>query len=173
MITTEGPYKPRSGIGEEVITLGNGGKIRKTGQPSNWVNADNTADKQSKGIAHYSYNVGFGSTMPTAAWVDWTAAECDIAGISTAGMDPTKPYERKKVQINVPKSNIATVRLYGGQSGGQLNFHELYERNDDRKARHKALRDAGLTPPFPRADKFIENKHLAQKQVGLTTEGSY
>jgi len=38
MITTEGPYKPRSGIGEEVITLGNGGKIRKTGQPSNWVN---------------------------------------------------------------------------------------------------------------------------------------
>ena len=63
MITTEGPYKPRSGLGEEVITLGNGGKIRKTGQPASWKNADDTADKQSKLVANYSYNVGFGSTI--------------------------------------------------------------------------------------------------------------
>ena len=169
MITTEGPYKPRSGIGEEVITLGNGGKIRKTGQPSSWKNTDDTADKQSKMVANYSYNVGFGSTLPTASWVAWTAAQCDLAGISTAGMDPANPSERKKVEINVPRSNVATTRLYGSSTGGQQNFFELYERGDDRKARHAALRAAGYQPPFPRADQFYQNKHQAQTQVGLST----
>jgi|9_EtaG_2_1085328.scaffolds.fasta_scaffold02095_8 hypothetical protein len=169
MITTEGPFKPRSGLGDDIITLGNNGKIKKTGQPSNWVNADDAADKQSKLVAHPAYNVGFGSTLPTASWVGWTAAQCDIAGISTAGMDPNKPSERKKVQINVPRSNIATVRLYGGAKGGQLNFFELYEKADDRKARHAALRAAGYQPPFPRADQFYKNKHQSHVQVGLST----
>ena len=164
MITTEGPYQPRSGYGQEVITNDNGGKIVKTGQP---VPFNKTAED---GIAPLSYNVGFGSTMPTAAWVDWTARQCDIAGVSTAGMDPDKPGSTKKVQINVPASNIATVGYYGNTKKAKTEgFFDLYEKADDRKARHAALRAAGYQPPFPRADKFYMNKHQNVVQVGLST----
>ena len=164
MITTEGPARPRKGIGEQIATNANGGKIRKTGQPINFIPAGDT------GVLPQTYNVGFGSTMPTAAWVDWTAAQCDIAGVSTSEMDPTKPKSTQKVQINVPAANIATVGLYGKTKGsGQTGFFELYESQDDRRARHAALRAAGYTPPFPRADRFYKNKHQGTVQVGLQT----
>lgn len=163
MITTEGPYQPRSGYGQEVITNGNGGKIIKTGQPVPFK-------KEADDVASLSYNVGFGSTMPTAAWVDWTARQCDIAGIATDGMDPDRPGSTKKVQINVPASNIATVGYYGNTRKAKTEgFFDLYERADDRRARHEALRAAGYQPPFPRADKFYKNKHQANVQVGLST----
>ena len=164
MITTEGPYQPRDGYGQEVITNDNGGKIIKTGQPVPFKK------EGGDGVAPLSYNVGFGSTMPTAAWVDWTAAQCDIAGISTAGMDPDKPASTKKVQINVPASNIATVGYYGNTKKAKTEgFFELYESQDDRHARHAALRAAGYQPPFPRADRFYKNKHQGVVQVGLST----
>jgi len=164
MITTEGNLKPRSGYVDEYVKNENGGYIRKTGQPAPWQN------EGGDGVLPLSYNVGFGSTMPTAAWVDLTAAQCDIAGISTAGMDPDKPDSTKKVQINVPASNIATVGHYGSTKGAKIEgFFDLYEKADDRKARHAALRAAGYQPPFPRADKFYQNKHQAQVQVGLST----
>ena len=164
MITTEGPARPRKGIGDQIVTNGNGGKMIKTGQPISWVPDGDT------GVLPQTYNVGFGSTMPTAAWVDWTAAQCDIAGVSTAGMDPTKPKSTQKVQINVPAANIATVALYGRTKGaGGVGFFELYESQDDRHARHAALRAAGFTPPFPRADRFYKNQHQGQVQVGLST----
>tara|TARA_B100001093_G_C26484060_1_gene866129 strand:- start:17 stop:529 length:513 start_codon:yes stop_codon:yes gene_type:complete len=164
MITTEGNYSPRPGYADEYIQNGNGGIIRKSGQPAPFVPTDDP------GVKSLSYNVGFGSTMPTAAWVDWTAAQCDVAGISTAGMDPLKPKETKKVEVNIPAANIATVRYYGDIKCGDIpGFFELYEQADDRKARHAALRAAGYQPPFPRADKFYQNKHQGEVQAGLST----
>tara|TARA_B100001989_G_scaffold97633_1_gene68138 strand:- start:730 stop:1254 length:525 start_codon:yes stop_codon:yes gene_type:complete len=168
MITTEGNYSPRPGYADEYIQNGNGGIIRKSGQPAPF-RPDNSETKY-RSVELLSYNVGFGSTMPTAAWVDWTAAQCDIAGISTAGMDPTRPKQTKKVQINIPAANIATVRYYGDKKCGDIpGFFDLYEKADERKARHAALRAAGFKPPFPRADKFYQNKHQGEVQAGLST----
>ena len=176
MITTEGPNAilkhQGDGYATTIQTNGNGGQIIKRNQQVNYIS-------NIKGLSNY--NVGFGSTMPTAAWVEWTAAEFDAAGISTAAFDPTKPDERKTVQINVEASNIHTTSLYGEttkivglqQQGGGGSFFDLYENGDDRKARHKALRAQGLQPPFPRADKFLKNKHQGFIRAGVTTEGSY
>lgn len=176
MITTEGPSGILKHLGDgyatTIQTNGNGGQIIKRNQHVNYIG-------NVKGVSNY--NVGFGSTMPTAAWVEWTAAEFDAAGISTAAFDPTKPEERKTVQINVEASNIHTTSLYGEttkivglrQQGGRGSFFDLYENGDDRKARHKALRAQGLQPPFPRADKFLKNKHQSFIRAGVTTEGSY
>ena len=167
MITTEGYYRPRSGYANDLIPNANGGYIKKTGQPAPWVN------EGGDGVLPLSYNVGFGSTMPTAAWIDLTAAQCERAGISTADMNPNNPYLTKKVQVNVPAANLATVRVYGDYRPHREGFHELYERADERKARHQALRDAGFVPPFPRADRFYQNKHQKQVQVGLSTNPMY
>ena len=176
MITSEGNVNYLSTIGDgyatTIETNGNGGAMIRNNQQVNFVTNAN-------GLP--TYNVGFGSTLPTAAWVEWTAREFDAAGISTSEFDPTKPDERKTVQINVPASNVWTVSMYGdttrikgkSRSKADLNFFDLYERGDDRKARHKALRAAGLTPPFPRADKFLQNKHQSHVRAGVTTEGSY
>ena len=174
MITTEGPQEIQTNIGDgfatTIQTNGNGGQIIKRNQQVNYIS-------NLKGIQNY--NVGFGSTMPTAAWVEWTAAEHDAAGISTAAFDPTKPDEKKTVQLNVESSNIYTVARYGettqmvGMKQRVGRFHDLYESGDDRKARHKALREAGVTPPFPRADRFLENKHQSHVRAGVTTAGSY
>ena len=167
MITTEGPFKPLSGVVNIIYTNDNGGKIVKTGQPANFV----VDDEKAKGVSsQVSYNAGLGNTSMAKAWVGWTAAQCDVAGISTADMDPTKPTSKKTIEIDVPQANVNTVKLF---EVGNTGFFDLYEKGDDRKTRHKALRDAGLTPPFPRADKFSQNKHLGNVQVGLTTEGSY
>tara|TARA_B100000131_G_scaffold121087_1_gene118145 strand:+ start:1732 stop:2256 length:525 start_codon:yes stop_codon:yes gene_type:complete len=171
MITTEGPFKPQSGVAAIVYTNDNNGNLVKNHDA---VPFKNTSEPEgSKLGAPRGYNVGYGSTMPTAAWVDWTAAECDIAGVSTAGMDPLKPESRKTVQINVPASNIATVREYGSAVPGFRGFNELYEGTKERHERHDALRAAGYTPPFPRADRFYKNKHQNVTQVGLTTSPSY
>jgi len=176
MITTEGPNAILKNVGDgyatTIQTNGNGGQMVRRNQHVNY-------NSNVQGVTNY--NVGFGSTMPTAAWVEWTAAEFDAAGISTSEFDPTKPDERKTVQINVEASNIHTTSLYGEttkivglkQQGGSGSFFDLYERGDDRKARHKALREQGLTPPFPRADKFLQNKHQGFVRAGVTTEGSY
>lgn len=172
MITTEGPFKPLSGTGAIVTENDNKGIVVKHGTPMPFQNTDQSTPGQ-KFAAPKGYNVGYGSTMPTAAWVDWTAEECDIAGISTAGMDPTNPKERKTVQINVPASNVATVRSYGSAIPGYIGFNELYEGTKERNDRHAALRAAGFTPPFPRADRFYQNKHQNVTQVGLTTSPSY
>ena len=169
MISTEGPFAKPSGVGNIVVKNATGGTIVRTNQPVNWVN-DNK-----KWGAHglpKTYNVGFGSTMPTAAWLDYTAEQCDTAGISTAGMDPNNPKETKKVQVNVPASNFATVRYYGDRSTSRdagRGFFELYERADERKARHQALKDAGYLPPYPRAERFYKNQHQGIVQVGLST----
>lgn len=172
MITTEGPFKPLSGTGAIVTENGNKGIVVKHGQPMPFNNTEQSIPGQ-KFAAPTSYNVGYGSTMPTAAWVNWTAAECEKAGISTAGMDPTKPESTKKVQIDVPSSNIATVRDYGSARPGCIGFNELYEGTKERNDRHAALRAAGYHPPFPRADRFYQNKHQNVSQTGLTTSPSY
>ena len=174
MITSEGKqdylHIMGDGYATTIETNGNGGQKISRNQQVNFVSGV-------KGIP--TYNVGFGSTVPTAAWVEWTARECEQAGISTAGMDPTKPDSRRTVEINVPESNIWTTSIYGettrmkGKGRQGDGFFDLYEKGDDRKARHKALREQGLTPPFPRADKFLQNKHMGNIQAGLTTEGSY
>ena len=172
MITTEGPFKPHSGIGAIVYTNANNGIIVKNHDAVPFKNSE----EQTAGVefaAPKSYNVGYGSTMPTAAWVDWTAAECDIAGVSTAGMDPTKPESTKRIQINVPAANIATVREYGSAKSGFVGFNDLYEGTKERNDRHTALRAAGFKPPFPRADRFYKNKHQEVVQTGLTTSPSY
>jgi len=174
MITSEGKqefyYNMGDGYATTIETNGNGGQMVRGNQQVNFVSGI-------KGIP--TYNVGFGSTALTAAWVEWTAREFDVAGISTSEFDPTKPNERKTVQINVPASNIHITALYGdttrvsGTTPVNTGFFELYENGDDRKARHKALRAQGLTPPFPRADKFLKNKHQEVVRAGVTTEGSY
>lgn len=180
MITTEGPYgiarlyELGDGFSDVITKNGNGGTIVRKNQFTNFISTET-------GIP--TYNVGFGSTLPTAAWVRWTAAQCDGAGISTEGMDPNNPDEKKVVQINIEASNIWTTSLYGdcpriegmklGGSELRTKWFDLYEKADDRKARHKELRNAGLQPPYPRADKFLKNKHLTETQVGLTTDGSY
>lgn len=164
MITTEGPARPRKGIGVQVATNANGGKLVKTGQPIPFTPSGDS------GVLPQTYNVGLGSTMPTAAWVDWTAEQCVTAGVNTSTMDPSKPDSTQKVQINVPAANIATVGLYGRTKGsGMHGFFELYESQDDRRTRHAALRSAGFTPPFPRADRFYKNQHQGSVQVGLQT----
>tara|TARA_B100000900_G_scaffold405387_1_gene414905 strand:- start:63 stop:590 length:528 start_codon:yes stop_codon:yes gene_type:complete len=169
MISTEGPFAKPSGLGNLVVDKSGGGHQITYNIPSNWVN-DNK-----KWGAHglpLSYNVGFGSTLPTAAWLDYTAEQCDAAGISTAGMDPNNPKETKKVQVDVPAANFATVRYYGDQSTQRdagRGFFELYEKADERKARHQALKDAGYLPPYPRADRFYKNQHQGRVQVGLST----
>jgi len=167
MITTEGPFKPLSGTVDIIYTNANGGKILKTGQPANYIVEDEVGKNNAK---LGSFNAGLGNTTTKKAWVSWTAAQCDIAGVSTAGMDPTKPTSKKRIEIDVAQANVNTVRLFDKNN---TNFHDLYESGDDRKARHKALRDAGLQPPYPRADRFYQNQHLGNVQVGLTTEGSY
>ena len=171
MITTEGPFKPQSGIGAIVYTNDNNGIVVKNHDA---VPFKNTNEPEGANLAApRGYNVGYGSTMPTAAWVDWTAAECEIAGISTAGMDPLKPNSTKQVQINVPASNIATVREYGAARPGFVGFNDLYEGTKERNERLAALRAAGFHPPFPRADRFYKNKHQETVQVGLTTSPDY
>jgi len=176
MITSEGQTEKDKltqrgdGYSNLIVKNGNGGEFVRKNQMTNFISTETST----------TYNVGFGSTTPTAAWVEWTAAQCDRAGVSTVGMDPTKPDSTQVVQINVPQSNIYTVGLYGdtvrlaGQSGKQRSsFFDLYESQDDRHARHKELRAKGLTPPFPRADKFYQNKHQGYVRPGVTTEGSY
>lgn len=176
MITSEGNQKHDTlisrgdGFSDVLDTNGNGGVTVRKNQQTNFISTIS-------GLP--TYNVGFGSTLPTAAWVEWTAAEADIAGVSTAEYDPAKPKETKTWQINVEASNIWTTQIYGqttnqkGMESYGIGFFDLYEKNDERKARHKALRNAGFQPPFPRADKFLENKHMGNIQIGLTTEGSY
>ena len=173
MITTEGPFKPHSGTGALVYTNDNKGIVVKTGQPVPFKVDEEPTENEAKFNAPRSYNVGYGSTMPTAAWVDWTAAECDIAGISTAGMDPLKPESTKQVQINVPASNIATVRHYGSARPGYSGWTDLYETKEERHARLDALRAQGYIPPFPRAERFYKNKHQQVVQTGLSTSPSY
>lgn len=173
MITTEGPFKPLSGTGALVYTNDNKGIVVKHGQPAPFKNDEEPTVDEQKFNAPRGYNVGYGSTMPTAAWVDWTAAECDRAGISTAGMDPLKPESTRQVQINVPAANIATVRDYGSAKSGYTGWSELYETTEERHARLDALRAQGFVPPFPRADRFYMNKHQNSKQAGLSTSPSY
>ena len=160
MISTEKNQNDRD-IVTIVYTNDNGGHLLKTGTPG-FVADDLTG--------FVSYNVGFGSTVPRGTKVKWNARQFDAAGISTAAFDPTTPDQVELVEINVPRGNTKTVQLY---SGNNIPMTDLYEKTDDRKARHKALRDAGHHPPFPRADKFLKNIHLLNKQVGLSTEGSY
>ena len=172
MITTEGPFKPLSGTGAIVSENDNKGIVVKHGTPAPFKNDEEPVE----GVLYAAprgYNVGYGSTMPTAAWVDWTAADCDRAGISTAGMDPLKPESTKQVQINVPAANIATVREYGAAKSGFVGFNDLYEGTQERNERLAALRAAGYHPPFPRADRFYKNKHQETVQVGLTTSPDY
>ena len=176
MITSEGNQKhdelifKGDGYSDVLSTNGNGGVTIKRNQHTNFIS-------NISGLP--TYNVGFGSTLPTAAWVEWTAQEAQIAGVDTSGYDPTKPKEVKTFQIDVEASNIWTTQLYGqtgklkGMEPYGVGFFDLYEKNDERKARHKALRNAGFQPPFPRADRFYQNKHLGNVQAGLTTEGSY
>ena len=173
MITSECPHKKDS-FPYTIVTNGNGGKTRRGNQHVNFVEDDN------KGLVNY--NVSFGSTSMQAAWVHWTAREFETAGISTAGLgfNESDPADRKTAQINVPEANIWTTAVYGEttrlpkkKEPRDKSFFDLYEKNDDRKARHKALREAGLTPPFPRADKFLENKHMGEVRTGVTTEGSF
>jgi len=187
MITSEGPDNRDNlltrgdGFSATLSTNGNGGVQIRQNQFTNFISTE-------KNIP--SYNVGFGSTMPTSAWVRWTAREFDAAGLSTTSntlvgiktvgpFDPTLPDSKRYVQINVEASNLWTTGLYGdttpiknGRSKGR-GFFDLYESNDDRKARHKALREAGHSPPFPRADRFLQNQHQSVVRAGVTTEGSY
>ena len=192
MITSEG-YEERlrlqsrgDGYSNVIYENGNGGRFQKKNQFTNY--------KHDKAEGLPAYNVGFGSTSLTAAWVEWSAAQCDKAGISTAGMSDD-PNERKTVQINVPQANIYTTMLYGqttkvggpqtsyytDESGNDVtkyftvgsNFFDLYERQDDRHARHDALRAAGFVPPFPRADRFYKNKHQSSVRPGLSTSPHY
>ena len=186
MITSEGPDNKNAlldrgdGYSATLTTNGNGGVQIRQNQLTNFVSTE----------PNISYNVGFGSTMPTASWVKWTAAEFEAAGLSTTSsdlvgpntsgaFDPTLPDSKRYAQIDVESSNIWTTSIYGdttgikGKNGRNRGFFDLYETADDRKARHKALREAGYSPPFPRADKFLQNKHQSVVRAGVTTEGSY
>ena len=187
MITSEGPDNRDNlltrgdGFSATLTTNGNGGVQIRQNQFTNFISTEKNLP---------TYNVGFGSTMPTAAWVRWTAAEFEAAGLSTtssdlvgiktvSAFDPTLPDSKRYVQIDVEASNLWTTGLYGDttpvKNGRAKNrgFFDLYESNDDRKARHKALREAGYQPPFPRADRFSQNKHQSVVRAGVTTEGSY
>ena len=180
MITSEGPDKHNEyinlgeGFSKTVSQNGNGGVNIRDNMLTNFVSNDKRGKMP-------SYNVGFGSTMPTAAWVRWTAAQHEVAGLSTEGFDPNDPKQTKVVQIDVPAANLWTVNQYADTvepihdaERRNNNFFELYERADERKARHDALRAQGLKPPFPRADRFIENKHQSYvNRAGLTTSPHY
>tara|TARA_B100000427_G_scaffold306151_1_gene292671 strand:+ start:430 stop:936 length:507 start_codon:yes stop_codon:yes gene_type:complete len=166
MISTEHNSGSVNVIPSVTVTYGKDAdkaKIPKSGQPG-------LIDPASKNTKLLSYNVGFGSTAPTAAWLKYSVAQCVAAGISTAGM---AEGDRKVVEVNVPKSNVKTVQLYGNMGESLKDWNQLYEVTADRKARHKALRDAGFSPPFPRADKFQQNAHQTKKQIGISTAGSY
>ena len=180
MITSEGQTEKDKltqrgdGYSNLIVKNGNGGEFVRKNQMTNFISTETST----------TYNVGFGSTTPTAAWVEWTAAQCDKAGISTADMSDD-PLEKKTVQINVPIANIYTTMIYGETTkvgGPQTSYYngianekffDLYERQDDRHARHDALRAAGFVPPFPRADKFYKNKHQKNVRTGLTTSPHY
>ena len=182
MITSEGNDKydefieRGEGYSNTVEKNGNGGAFVRQNIYTGYMHDGGTTSKQV-----VSYNVGFGSTMPTAAWVEWSAAQYAQAGLSTESFSDD-PKERQVVEINVPASNLWTVHAYGDLSHGSriagaarrgAKFEELYEKGDERKARHKKLREQGLTPPFPRADRFYQNKHQQYVRAGVTTEGSY
>lgn len=180
MITSEGNDKYNQlidrgdGFCNTMEKNGNGGLKIRQNQYTDFINDGTVTSRQLP-----TYNVGFGSTMPTAAWVEWNARQFETAGLSTEGFGDD-PRERKIVQIDVPAANLWTVKNYAdpnnriaGAATRNCKFEELYEKGDERKARHKALRAQGLTPPFPRADRFYQNKHQQQVRAGVTTEGSY
>ena len=157
--------------GVEISTNAQGGHIRKEGVPGFVA----TTGTQAASVAQRSsYNKTFGDTTNKAAWVEYTIKQCMKVGIDTTGMDSNVTGKKtKRVQISdVKQSNWNTVNLYGLNRGRA--FVDQYETTDERKARHKALRDAGHQPPFPRADKFQKNIHQGNYvQAGITTEGSY
>ena len=146
------------------------GNVIKTGQPG-WVPTAGT--KQAQLAMETSYNAGYGNTSPQRARINYNIAQCAKVGIDTTGMGVGANSKWKRVETNAAsQANYNTLKLYAYDRGE--SFFDLYERTDDRKARHKALRDAGHQPPFPRADKFQKNVHQGDYvQVGLTTEGSY
>ena len=161
MIRTDSDFEYTQETVTQVVNTS--GHILKPGLPG-WETTSGIGTQR-----RISYNVSFGSTSMRADWVNYGIGQCVAAGISTAGMSAG---DTKRVEVNVPRKNRKTVDVYKFQRG--RTFFELYERSDDRKARHKALRDAGYQPPFPRADKFVKNAHQGDYvQVGLTTEGSY
>ena len=171
MIRTDSDSAYSDGTGLDVQTNAQGGHIRKQGQPGFVAQSGTTAARIQK---ETSYNRTFGSTKEKAAWVQYTIDQCMKVGIDTTGMDRNVTGKKTKtVQISdVKQSNWNTVNLYKFDRGRA--FVEQYESTDERKARHKALRDAGHQPPFPRADRFQKNAHQGDYiQVGLTTEGSY
>ena len=158
-------------IGVEISTNAQGGHIRKEGIPGFVATTGTTAARIAK---ESSYNKTFGDTGNKAAWIQYTIKQCMKVGIDTTGMDRNVTGKKTKtVQVSdVKQSNWNTVNLYGLNRGRA--FVEQYEGHDERKARHKALRDAGLQPPFPRADRFQKNAHQGEYvQAGITTEGSY
>ena len=167
MIRTDASSEYNGGdIGIDVQTNAKGGHIIKKNQPG-FVASDGT--EAQKRAAETSYNVSYGSTSPQAGRVLLNIAQLSKVGISTSGL---APGTKKKVETNIPQKNLNTVKLY--EFDRSKMFFELYERADDRKARHKALRDAGYQPPFPRADKFQKNIHQGNYvRAGVTTEGSY
>ena len=172
MIRTDADSAYNGGpLGVEISTNTQGGHIQKDGQPG-FVPATGTT--AARVVKKSSYNKTFGDTTNKAAWVEYTIKQCMKVGIDTTGMDSNVTGKKTKtVQVSdVKQSNWNTVNLYGLNRGRA--FVDQYETTDERKARHKALRDAGHQPPFPRADKFQKNVHQGDYvQVGLTTEGSY
>tara|TARA_B100001109_G_scaffold207139_1_gene174415 strand:- start:283 stop:774 length:492 start_codon:yes stop_codon:yes gene_type:complete len=161
MIRTDSDSEYTQETATEVLNTS--GHILKPGIPA-WETTSGIGTQR-----RISYNESFGSSSMRADWQNYNVGECAAAGISTSGMSAT---DTKRVQTNIPRKNRKTVDVYNFQRG--RTFFELYEKADERKARHKALRDAGYQPPFPRADRFINNAHQGDYvQVGLTTEGSY
>tara|TARA_Y100001968_G_scaffold271552_1_gene263256 strand:- start:1043 stop:1534 length:492 start_codon:yes stop_codon:yes gene_type:complete len=161
MIRTDSDFEYTQETATQVLNTS--GHILKPGIPA-WETTSGIGTQR-----RISYNESFGSTSMRADWTTYTLGECAAAGISTSGMSAT---DTKRVEVNIPRKNRKTVDVYNFQRG--RTFFELYEKADERKARHKALRDAGYQPPFPRADRFIKNAHQGDYvQVGLTTEGSY
>tara|TARA_B100000427_G_scaffold327929_2_gene339834 strand:+ start:385 stop:909 length:525 start_codon:yes stop_codon:yes gene_type:complete len=172
MIRTDADSDYQGGyLGVDVLTINdNGGQILKTGQPG-WVPTSGT--KASQIVLETSYNAGYGNTSPVRAKVNYNITQCAKVGIDTTGMGVGSNSKWKRVETNAAsQANINTLKPYNLDRGKA--FFDNYERTDDRKARHKALRDAGLQPPFPRADKFLKNVHQGNNvQTGISTEGSY
>lgn len=172
MIRTDADSAYNGGpLGDDIYTNAQGGHIKKPGQPGFVAKEGTVAARVQK---ESSYNRTFGNTKDRAAWVQYTIDQCMKVGIDTTGMDRNVTGKKTKtVQISdVKQSNWNTVNLYGLNRGRA--FVEQYEGHDERKARHKALRDAGHQPPFPRADRFQKNAHQGEYvQAGITTEGSY
>ena len=162
MITSEGNIRYNQlidrgdGFCQSIEKNGNGGLKVRQNQYAEFYNDGTVTSRQLP-----TYNVGFGSTMPTAAWVEWSARQFDVAGLSTESFSDD-PNEKQIVEINVPAANLWTVKNYGdttniiaGEARRNRKFAELYELEDERKARHKALRAQGLT-------------HHSQEQIDST-----